>query len=721
MARRAGCQRQRTEDGAEFDRSGRLHGVVPDTSGIREAEADQRRPLALVLQSAAGNRAVATLVRSGHRGAAHAAGPLVLLSAVPPLPTGSSQHLQRLFVQRNGKDGEEATGRGSDDPEGQDAKAESAEKQVEAKAKTSGSPGQVPEKAGSADQELAATIADASVRKGTLSPDTAAELKTKAMPKLIAHFNGEADRYAGMPPEERQKLGEESAKGPEGEGDDVDTKISSIIDALTSSSAHTQSSASTAAHKGETPEKEEAPDEAQEQDKAHEDDKAQDDDSEEEEEEERTEAIESATWSETDDLAKAAEVKPKLTGGDDVDKATDGLERFVSGLNPATWKEQTFAAIDGSQPPTAPRKSKARRVWDKIRKVVKGVDDALGPGPEATPSALPASVGTITGPLGEKTDKGGLGMLGAPEASMGGTIAAGGLDFFGNMARLWQGVERIVAGMRGHKGRRRFTCKDTRQGLGAVGQGAAGAALNLVAVLKTPIEAASKFGELVAGPISGGVGAVLSFITAARAFRQTLRASKRAVKARVWERSIKQWKKDPRMGVAPQEQQNQDAGFLARLAGVVRKVRKKAERKSTRKFFGGAFAMIGGVGAIFLIVGTVTAANIWNPVGWTLGGIALGGAIALGLWRLWRWYERRENREAELGNTMGKGGVHGSNKDDIKWILAELDCGTPATKHLNATGHSNAISRFLTDVLGKDPQKARSRGEPYLAGKFKSW
>lgn len=365
-------------------------------------------------------------------------------------------------------------------------------------------------------------------------------------------------------------------------------------------------------------------------------------------------------------------------------------------------------------------------------------DTLFGPGPEATPSALGGAPAAVLGPL-TSTDPGGLGIEG-PAADAGGFFGgyAGTQDFLGNLARIATGIVTFLQGWRGHDGVHRLTSKDSRHGLGEIARGCGGAFVSLFGLVKSGVEATGGAVSTALNAVAGAAGVVLGTVSAVLTSRKAWRARVRKEAARLW-----QLRGETATGLAPKKAteraDRQDWRFWDRLRAAAQLLKRKAARKEARKAVGATGAGVGAVGGLVLflvVVGAISAANIWNPVGWVLGGVAAGVGIGLGIYRLWRRVKRAKHRREQLkqapsfwtGATRQSRVRPEKSSDYARFVVTELKC-SQTRKHLHAKsahgkaadGHEPTMEDFVREVLRKDPDKVRTRGERSIAGKWTTW
>lgn len=379
-----------------------------------------------------------------------------------------------------------------------------------------------------------------------------------------------------------------------------------------------------------------------------------------------------------------------------------------------------------SAPPSTATRTGKTTFFD----VVGHTRDRVGPGIEASPTAAGSAAMLLEPVALPKKDSpfnvhGQHQSDGATQAFAAAAGVTASVNALGGLATIGMGFKDFLAAWKEHGGRHRLTSKDSRHALGQMGKGAvavASAVMGLAAAIQSGVGAAASTAASAAG---GVLGVAVSFVMSALAFRQSVRASRRRNAALKWERAIHGWKKDVPKKATSKKMQKQDRSFLRRLLTAARSLRLKAGRKANRRFAAGMVAGLSGIGGVFGVMAAVGAAglaNIWNPVGWTIGAIALAGAIGLGVYQLVRRIRRDRNRNKDYDKSKADGGsrTHTSKDETQQWVFNELQC-TTGKKHANAAGHERTITKFVVEVLRMKPQKVKDRGPDSIARKWSSW
>lgn len=129
----------------------------------------------------------------------------------------------------------------------------------------------------------------------------------------------------------------------------------------------------------------------------------------------------------------------------------------------------------------------------------------------------------------------------------------------------------------------------------------------------------ARAGIEVGGTVAGGAGAAFSFVSLVRQGRKSHHAQKRIDLLRGLRATTRRWIRHPGEGPPPSP----------RLVGLIDFAMSKSIRKQRIHRATTASATAGTAGGIIVIVTAVGVANVWNPLGWVIGGV--GGLVGLGI------------------------------------------------------------------------------------------
>ncbi len=388
---------------------------------------------------------------------------------------------------------------------------------------------------------------------------------------------------------------------------------------------------------------------------------------------------------------------PKLTVHE-IDFATDGIDDLVEMIRipgPPKAPDQVDLGLLQSELEVAASElaavARRRRPPGAVKATadesVDTGDKLLGPSAEASATWAPSQVTSVTGPLTTAdTDSGGgvdaTGVLGTDAFFT--SFAATG-DAVGGFARIITGIKRA------HEGRKTGNHSDLVGGLLDVLNGLGTAVKSGVGIVGKALgEAAPK----ALGIFGSILGVVLGLITSVRYAVASDKAFTREMKVRDLQHTYERQAREARADGGATSKEDYEFYRVMRAAAFVMK--HKSQRRGIKKLIGFGGAGLGVIGGIALTAGLFGLANIWNPVGWAIGGAAALIALGLTSWAIYRRIRRHRNRK-DLTERAADERVAVAPSQYADYIIKEATC----SKHANSVEHQQVAIQFLERVLGR--------------------